>query len=222
MRTLYHQPLNPFCRKIRIALAEKNLDFELVEEPVEQRREEFLALNPAGEVPVLVDENGAVIVESVAICEYLEEAYPQLALLDADPVRRAEARRVAQWFDVKFAHEVTRNLVDEKIGKRLYGGGAPDSNAIRAGLANIDTHLSYICYLVERRNWLAGDELSLADVAAAAHISCVDYLGDVHWEDFDEAKNWYARIKSRPAMRVILADHVAGTPPPPHYANLDF
>ncbi len=222
MRTLYHQPLNPFCRKVRILLAEKNLGFTIVEEPIEARREDFLRLNPAGEVPVLIDENGAVIPDSVAICEYLEECYAGVALLGATPVARAETRRLAQWFDDKFAREVTRNLVDEKIGKRLSGAGGPNSQAIRAGLANIDIHLSYICYLVERRNWLAGDEISLADIAAAAHLSCVDYLGDVPWENYQDAKNWYARIKSRPSMRALLADHIAGTPPPRHYANLDF
>lgn len=222
MRTLYHQPLDPYCRKVRIVLAEKNLEFETVVEPVSERREDFLALNPAGEVPVLVDDNGAVVPESQAICEYLEEVYAAMPLYGATPEARAETRRLVQWFDVKFAREVTRNLVDEKIGKRLSGGGGPNSSAIRAGLTNIETHLSYIEYLVERRNWLAGDEMSLADIAAAAHLSCVDYLGDVHWNDYEDAKNWYARIKSRPSMRTILADHIAGMPPPLHYANLDF
>lgn len=222
MRTLYHQPLDPFCRKVRILLAEKDLDFDLVIEPAGEDGEDFAAMNPTGDLPVLVDENGAVIVESVAICEYLEEVYPSPQLLGRDPYTRAEVRRLSQWFDVRFAAQVTHKLVDEKIGKRLPGGGGPDSAAIRAGIANIGFHLSYIRYLVERRNWLAGDELSVADFAAAAHLSCVDYLGDVPWQDHPEAKDWYARIKSRPAMRFILADHIAGMPPPIHYANLDF
>jgi glutathione S-transferase len=222
MRTLYHQPLDARSRKVRIALCEKGLDFALVLEPADRRREEFLGLNPAGDVPVLIDENGAVVSESVAICEYLEDAYPAPAILSNDPVQNAEIRRLAQWFDVKFAREVTDNLVGEKIGKRLSGAGGPSSEAIRAGLSNIDLHLTYIGYLMERRNWLAGDEMSLADIAAAAHISCVDYVGDVPWEKFDDAKNWYARIKSRPSFRPILADHIPGTPPPQHYADLDF
>jgi glutathione S-transferase len=64
--------------------------------------------------------------------------------------------------------------------------------------------------------------MSLADVAAAAHLSCIDYIGDVPWEAYELAKNWYARIKSRPSFRSILADHIAGMPPPKHYADLDF
>ena len=71
-------------------------------------------------------------------------------------------------------------------------------------------------------NWLAGDDFSLADIAAAAHISCVDYLGDVPWSDYPGAHDWYARVKSRPSFRPLLADHIPGLPPPKHYADLDF
>jgi glutathione S-transferase len=76
--------------------------------------------------------------------------------------------------------------------------------------------------LAERRRWLAGDSLSLADVAAAAQLSSVDYLGDVPWEGHPEAKDWYVRLKSRPSLRPLLKDHIAGVPPPKHYADLDF
>ena len=131
-------------------------------------------------------------------------------------------RRLVAWFDCKFQEEVTRNLVGEKILKRFLGLGEPSSEAIRAGLTNIHYHLDYIGYLCERRTWLAGDHLSLADLAAAAHLSCVDYLGNVPWEDHAEATEWYARVKSRPAFRPLLADRIPGIPPPKHYADLDF
>ncbi|MFQ5972955.1 MAG: glutathione S-transferase family protein [Alphaproteobacteria bacterium] len=222
MRTLYHQPLCAFARKVRVALAEKQLEFALETEPVWERREAFLALNPAGEVPVLVEEDGATIADSNAICEYLDERYPEPPLIGADLAERAETRRLTAWFDLKFHREVTRNLVDEKIHKRLTGLGQPDSAMIRAGYTNVSYHLEYVGYLIERRNWLAGHRFSLADIAAAAQLSCVDYLGDVPWEDHQPAKDWYARVKSRPSMRPLLADHVIGTPPPRHYADLDF
>lgn len=227
MRTLYHLWLCPYARKVRIVLAEKKLPFELELEKVWERRDSFLALNPSGEVPVLI-ESGAeddpprVIADSVAICEYLEESSPQPALISGGAVARAEVRRLTAWFDHKFQREVTANLVDEKINKRFLGLGAPSSSAIRAGHANIEIHLSYIEYLMERRNWLAGENFSMADIAAAAQISCVDYVGDVPWEDFPEAKTWYARVKSRPSLRPILADHIPGIPPPKNYANPDF
>lgn len=227
MRTLYHQWLCPFSRKVRIALNEKRLEFQLRAEDVNRRREEFLALNPAAEVPVLVDEDGTVVADSTVICEYLDERYDDPALLgapdDSNAVAfRAEARRLSQWFDLKFRAEVTANLVDEKINKRVLGLGQPNSAAIRAGFANLNNHLAYVAYLVERRNWLAGDGFSIADLAAAAHLSCVDYLGDVQWEDYPSVKEWYARVKSRPSFRPLLADHIPGTPPPRHYADLDF
>ncbi|KAF0143296.1 MAG: glutathione S-transferase [Rhodospirillaceae bacterium] len=223
MRALFHLWLSPYCRKVRLTLAEKKLDFDLVLERPWERRSEFMILNPAGEVPVLVEEDGMVVVDSTVICEYLEEVYPDPSLLGGQqPAARAEVRRMVAWFDYKFNREVTANLVGEKIGKRLTGVGEPDSRAIRAGRANIHTHLQYIAWLTERRRWLAGNSLSLADLAAAAHLSAVDYTGDVPWEEHQGAKDWYARVKSRPSFRPLLREQVPGTPPPRHYEDLDF
>lgn len=222
MRKLYHHCLSAPSRKIRLALAEKGYDFDLLAEKVWDRRPEFLALNPAGEVPVLVEEDGYVIVGAPAISEYLEEINPKSTLLGADAIERAETRRLCAWFDEKFAREVTDNLVGEKLLKRLQGQGQPYAPAIRAGLSNIHYHLDYIAYLSESRKWLGGDHFSYADIAAAAQISVVDYVGDVPWDDHPEAKNWYARIKSRPSFRPLLQDQLPGAPPPAHYADLDF
>ena len=144
------------------------------------------------------------------------------ALIPGTAAERAEVRRLSAWFDEKFAAEVTSLLVGEKVQKRFLGLGEPSSQAIRAGLANIGTHMAYIDFLAERRTWLAGDSFSIADVAAAAHLSCVDYIGDVPWEDHGEAKQWYARVKSRPSFRPLLSDHIPGLKPPAHYADLDF
>lgn len=222
MRLLYHFPLDPFSRKVRLVLNEKQLDCALELERAWERREPFLALNPAAELPVLVEPDGASFADSTAICELIEERYPEPPLLGGDPIGRAEIRRLVGWFDHKFHREVTLNLVDEKIGKRLSGRGGPDSAAIRAGKANVHVHLDYIGWLSDRRCWLAGEALSLADIAAAAQLSAVDYLGDVPWDDHPEAKDWYARMKSRPSFRPLLGDHLPGVPPPAHYADLDF
>ncbi len=222
MRVVYHLPLSPFARKVRLALAEKKLEFELRVERVWERRENFLALNPAGDVPVMVDDDGTILADSVAITEYLEETMPEPSLHGRDAKERAEVRRLVAWFDRKFNTEVTDNLVGEKVVKRLQRIGGPDTLAIRAGIMNIGYHLQYIAFLVERRNWLAGEIFSLADLTAAAHLSCVDYLGDVPWAKFEEAKNWYARIKSRPSFRPLLQDQIPGLLPAPVYANLDF
>jgi len=222
MRTLYHVWLSPFCRKIRILLAEKKLEFQTEVELVWERRPEFLALNPAGDVPVLVEADGTAVSDSAAIAEYLEEVYPEPQMIGGAPAARAEARRLVAWFDQKFNSEVTENLVGEKIIKRMSANGQPDSTAIRAGHSNIQYHLDYIAYLMDRRTWLAGERMTLADIAAAAHLSCVDYLGDVPWDAHPGAKDWYARIKSRPSFRSILADQVPRMNPPKAYADLDF
>ena len=222
MRMLYHLWLSPFSRKVRIVLAEKKIDFEMTVEQVWERRRDFLALNPAGEVPVLVEEDGTALADSTAICEFLEETHPYPALIGRGAGHRAEIRRLVGWFDRKFDSEVTSKLVGEKVMKRFLALGEPDSREIRAAKKNIHVHLDYITYLIERRHWLAGDELTLADIAAAAHLSAVDYLGDVPWEDHGAAKEWYARIKSRPSFRAILGDSIPGLPAPKHYADLDF
>ncbi|HTP84007.1 MAG TPA: glutathione S-transferase family protein [Alphaproteobacteria bacterium] len=222
-RTLYHLALSPFSRKVRVAMREKGVEFQLKVEKVWERRSDFLALNPAGTVPVLVEEDGTAIADSSVICEYLEEAYPgERNLLGEDAKERAEVRRLAAWFDQKFAREVTDNLLREKMMKKFLGLGEPNSAAIRAGFQNIHYHLDYIGWLIERRRFLAGDKYSLADIAAATQLSCLDYIGDVPWADHERAKEWYARIKSRPAFRPLLADNIPGAPPPPHYADLDF
>ncbi len=222
MRRLYHLPLSAFSRKIRLVLGEKKLEAELIEERVWDRRVDFLRLNPAGEVPVFVERDGRAIADSAAIFEYLEETGPEPRLLPSDPLDRAEARRLVGWFDVKFNAEVTENLVAERAMKRIARAGHPDSAKVKAGARAIKPHLEYIGWLVERRHWLAGDALTIADFAAAAHLSCLDYIGDVPWEISDPAKEWYARVKSRPAFRPLLGDHVPGFSPPAHYADLDF
>ena len=182
-----------------------------------ERRHEFLALNPTGEVPVLIEPDNTVLADSIGICEYLEEKYPEPNLYD-----RAEVRRLVAWFDLKFNKEVTDKLLNEKVMKRFLGLGEPDSREIRAAQSNIHTHLDYITFLTDRRFWLAGDQLTLADITAAAHISAIDYLGDVPWNNYKSAKNWYARIKSRPSFKSILLDRIPGLPAPKNYTNLDF
>lgn len=222
MRILYHLWMSPPCRKVRVVLKEKSLEFELRAENIWERRDEFLALNPAGDIPVLVEPDGTAISGGDAICEFLDEVHPNPPLIGGQALGRAEVRRLVHWFDNKFDKEVTENLVGEKMMKRFLGQGAPLSKAVRAGHANIHHHLDYIGYLIERRRWLAGDDYSLADIAAAAHLSAVDYLGDVPWTEHEEAKDWYARIKSRPSFRSLLEDNIPGAPPPKHYADLDF
>jgi glutathione S-transferase len=222
MRVLYHLPLSPYSRKVRLVLAEKRLPFELRLEKAWERRPEYLELNPAGTVPTLIDDNGLIIPDSSVICEYLDEAYPEGSLLGRTLAERIEVRRLAAWFDGRFAVEVTQNLYGEKFLRRLTRRGNPDPAAIRTGYTALRYHLDYIGWLAETRKWLAGSALSMADFAAAAHLSTLDFIGEVDWSISPPAKDWYARMKSRPSFRGILADRVPGSTPPAHYDDLDF
>ncbi|MBN9561139.1 MAG: glutathione S-transferase family protein [Alphaproteobacteria bacterium] len=222
MRYLYHLPLSPFSRKIRLVLSEKRLPFELRMEKVWERRPDYLELNPACTVPTLLEDNGLAIPDSGVICEYLEEAYPDISLLGRTLAERVEVRRLVAWFDGKFAEEVSKNLVGEKFMKRLAGRGNPDANALRIGYTALRHHLQYIGWLAETRKWLGGANISLTDFAAAAHLSVIDFAGDVDWSVSPAARDWYARVKSRPCFRGVLADRVPGITPPAHYADLDF
>jgi glutathione S-transferase len=222
MLILYHHPLNTLSRTVRLALKEKHLEFELHEEPFWLRRPEFMALNPAGEVPVLVEDGRPLAIGGWAVCEYLEEVHIEVPLMGQGVSGRAETRRLINWFEGKFAHEVSAFLSGEKLLKRVASNATPDSRAIRAGLENVNVHLEYIAWLTERRSWLAGDILTYADLTAGAHISLLDYSGDVPWKDHPLAKEWYVRLKSRPSFRPLLADVLPGIPPAPIYADLDF
>lgn len=220
--TLLHHPSAAGSRKVRVALNELNIPHQVELESYWLRRDEFAALNVACEVPVLIVDEGAPVVGDMAICEYLDETKPDSSLLGSSLEQRSETRRLLQWFDQKFSHEVTENIVGEKLIKRLLRMGASQAPVIRAGIANVRYHLDYIGWLTERRNWLAGNEFSLADIAAAAHVSLVDYLGDIPWNEHEDARTWYMRVKSRPSFRPLLSETMGGVAPAEHYAALDF
>ncbi len=221
MLTLYHHPLSPFCRKVRLLLSETGIEFTLQFEKPWERRPEFLALSPFGEVPLLV-EGETNISDTNAICEYLHELHGRPNFLGETPKERAWVRSLSGFFDRVFYQDAVFPLLGEKALRRLQGNGTPDAPTIRRGYAALEEYLKYIGWLAEQNKWLASDQLSLADLAAASQLSVIDYLGDVPWDAHNEARNWYARIKSRPSFRPLLADTIPGLPPGPHYANLDF
>lgn len=230
MLTLFQHPLCPRSRYVRLILNEYGVEARLLEERFWERREEFLLLNPAGEIPVLVADGQPAVPGTAIIAEYIEETHAadltEGKLLPESIGARVEVRRLASWFNDKFHDEVSGPFVLERVFKRHMtreqGGGPPDTEALRAARHNIRYHLAYIGWLVRTRDWLAGDELTLADLAAAAHLSVCDYLGEVPWNEDDVAKHWYARVKSRPSFRPLLAETLAGVPASKTYADLDF
>ncbi len=224
MRILYHYPLCALCRIVRFILSEKKLDYSCEYQTPWNISDEVFEYNIAGTLPVFVDINGTAIFGNSTITEYINEAYPDPNLIGDDPIDRAETRRIADWFSFIFYNDVYTHIIDEKIMKRFSKttDKAPNTSSIRAALSKLGMHLEYISWLVDRRNWLGGKYFSIADIYAASFISVLDYLGSIPWTKHDNAKQWYARIKSRPAFRSILNDHLSQIPPSNDYTNLDF
>lgn len=226
MRTLYHWPLDPASRQARIALGEKKLKFKTVAVVPWAPQTDFLHLCVEGVPPCLVEQDPQdtrIVPSARAICEYVTEiGNPRVQLLSDNAAERAEARRLAQWFDFKFTSEVNAYILSERLEKTLRGGGAPEPRELRMGREHLKFHLEYFSWLLEQRDWLAGHTFSLADIAAGAHISCLDYLDEIRWDDWPELKEWYQKLKSRPSFRPLLKDSIPGLRAPVHYTDLDF
>jgi glutathione S-transferase len=230
MYTLFHHPFCPLSRFARLAVGEHGLDLRLVEERPWERRAAFMTLNPAGTTPVLIADDTPAIPGAAVIAEFLDETHgPAMGdrrLLPTTMDDRIEVRRLTAWFNEKFFEEASGPLVTERIYKRFMseedGGGPPAMDVIRAATSNVRYHLAYIGWLARTRNYLAGDQITYADLAAAAHLSAIDYLGDVPWSEDEAAKAWYARVKSRPSFRPLLSEWLAGVPASRTYVDLDF
>lgn len=225
MRTLYHFSLDPASRQARIALAEKKLKVKLVPVNPWVPDQAFLDITAEAIPPTFIDvipRQKIHISGARAICEYVNDGSPRHPLLSDNRVERAEARRIADWFDKKFTAEVNAYILFEKIEKSLTGCGAADPAILREGREHLQFHLKYLTWLLEQRDWLAGTSFSLADVAGAAHISCLDFLGEILWQDWPALTAWYQITKSRPSVQSLLGDNVAGLRPARHYKNLDF
>jgi glutathione S-transferase len=226
MPSLVHHPLDPASRLVRLMCAEYGVPLDLDEIKPWLREEALLAINPAATLPILFTETDQPVVGIMATIHAVEDLYaPETVegLIPADVMARAEMWRLVEWALVKLNEEVTRYLVEEKIAKRDIRGATPEPAVLRAAKTNFTEHLLYFNYLLASRSWVAGDEMSLADFALAAHISTLDYMGDIDWAKVPaETRDWYSRIKSRPAFRTLLNDRVVAMPPSKGYADLDF
>jgi len=223
MWQLYQFPLCPFSRKVRLLLGEKGVGYELVRESPWLRRDEYLDMNPTGQTPTMVDTAaGITLIDSAAICEYFEETIDKTPMIAGTAVNRAEVRRLVSWFDEKLYGEVVAPLLHERALKRIVHRMTPDTKTLREAMKMANAHLDYIDYLLDHRRWMAGSVLSLADLAAAAHLSVADYLGGVDWRGHEQTRTWYAGLKSRPSFRPLLSERMEIIGPPEHYDKVDF
>lgn len=223
MWQLYQFPLCPFSRKVRLLLGEKSIGYDLVRERPWERRDEFLDMNPTGQTPVMTDPTrGILLIDSMAICEYLEETVEKSAMISGTAVNRAEIRRLVAWFDTQFYRDITAPLLHERMEKRLVDRVAPDAKVLREAMKAAVRHLDYTDYLLDHRTWLGGPTMTLADLAAAAQISVTDYLGGIDWKNHDQTARWYRGFKSRPSFRPLLGERMEGIVAPKHYDDVDF
>ncbi len=222
MWRLYQFPLCPFSRKVRLLLSEKGVSYELWRENPWEGRDEYLALNPAGRTPVLNDpEKGVTLIDSRAICEFFEETVEKNPMINGSAASRAEIRRLVALFDENFFADVAAPLLQERMKKRIVYRAPPDSRLLREAMRLANDHLDYVDYLIDHRSWLAGAQMSLADLAAAAQISVADYLGGIDWSGHEQSKSWYSVFKSRPSFRPLLSEKMDGIHPPSHYADVN-
>jgi glutathione S-transferase len=222
MRKLYHYPLCAFGRLIRVYLVEKKLDYESIIDFPWNRKNVFSDYHVFSDLPTLVDHDGSLLEGWYAIIEHMEQYYRSVPLLGVSPKEKSETRRMVVLFNEMFFSEVTKNIVFEKVMRKHIDRSSPDSTCIRRGNGEIKKYFDYISHIIDCKNWLAGNEFSMADIAAASQISCVDYVGSIEWNSYPGVKDWYVRVKSRPSFRDILLDRIPNITPPSYYQELDF
>ncbi|MEM7046232.1 MAG: glutathione S-transferase family protein [Pseudomonadota bacterium] len=223
MFELYHHPFSPASRTIRLATAEREEEIHLREADL---RDVFASpitqTAVSNMVPSLHNDDGTLASGLWGITEYLNDLGHLGDLMGNDLVSKCEIRRLIHCFSSDFYHHVLTPLLVERSLGRLLGRGAPDSRLIRKSFTHLTNYLHALGHLLGQRRYLAGDSFSMADIAASSYLSVIDYFGDVPWEKSQDARDWYARIKSRPTFRPLLQDRVEKLPCVPHYPDLEF
>ena len=222
MYTLYYMPMCSASRAAKVTLRELGIDFNSINEPIWQRRLEFLKVNPEGDVPVILDDNSNKIIGYMSLVYFLDDNKIGINLLGSTSVERLEVRRLIKWLNFKFDKEVINYIVEERVFKSLKGLGQPSSEFLKAGRINLKNHEDYFEWLLDERTFLAGEFFSIADIAYASYLSSLDYLSEINWKRIPSTKKWYASIKSKPSFRDILNEKIYAIPPSKNYKNLDF
>ncbi len=226
---LHHHPFCPHSRGARAILLEAGIEFELKKHNPWDRVEDFLIINPTGTVPVFILDGAAIVgVHSISefISDYLPRSERIKSLLPKSWQSHAENRRIRDWYETKFANEVSDPIILEHVYRRQMpanlGGGAPETEILRQAMQNLKPHLNYLDYLLEKTGWLIDERVTFTDLIVAAQLSCLDYFNLINWQENERIKEWYARIKSRPSFQPLLTDRIPGVTPPSYYTQFDF
>jgi glutathione S-transferase len=198
--TLYDHPDCPYGMKVRIVLAEKDMDCEIVTVDMQSgqhRQPEFLKLNPFGRVPVLVDE-GCVVYDSTIINEYLDDEYPEPALRPADSDERARMRLLEDYADTAFT--LPAMALQHELAK---ASSARDESRVKAARDVVLKSLAMLDRELEGKEYLAGEDFSLADVAFAPMVLQLEQLGVQLDGTLKNVKGWAQRLAARPSIAKV-------------------
>ena len=221
MITLYHYYLCSSSRYIRLILEEQKIKYETQLENYWKPQKDFLQLNPAGHLPVIVNEENFPVIGANACIEYIKDLEVKNRLFVDDYREKAEINRLVHWFDVIFKKEVFDPIIYEKVFSGILDNITPNSENIRAALNNLDFHIEYFNYLLNSKNYFIKDDLTFLDFLAAANFSVLDYLGLLNLKDYENIKEWYFKIKSRPSFKTLLKDQIVGLNPHENYKIID-
>ena len=222
MITLHHYYLCSSSRYIRLILEEHNITYETQLENFWKPQKDFLKINPAGHLPVLVNEDNFPIIGANSCIEYIKDLELRPKLLVDNYREKAEINRLVHWFDVIFKKEVFDPIIYEKVFSRIVDNISPNSDNIRAAFDNLNFHIQYFNYLLNSKNYFIKDELTYLDFLAAANFSVLDYLGLLNLKSYESMREWYFKIKSRPSFKTLLKDQIVGLNPHENYKNIDF
>ena len=208
MLTLCGIHLSNYFNKVRIALLEKGVDFQLDPTCKPSQKEEFLARTPLGKIPFL-EVDGQHLVESQVICEYLEEAYPQKPLYPRDPLARARVRELVAIM------ELHMESVARRLYASLYFGAGPASAELKQSV-QADLAKGVRAFRMRARfdPYVAGPELTLADCAAFVHLPLVSLTSKLAFgvdalEGMPQVKPYLKLVGERPAFRQVNEDRKA-------------
>ena len=221
MITLYHYYLCSSSRYIRLILEEHKISYQTQLENYWKPQNDFLELNPAGHLPVLVNEENFPVIGANACVEYIKDLELRSNFFVENYKEKAEINRLVHWFEVIFKKEVFDPIIYEKVYSRIVENITPNSENIRAALQNLDFHIQYFNYLLNNKNYFIKDELTYLDFLAAANFSVLDYLGLLNLKSHESIREWYLKLKSRPSFRTLLKDQIVGLNPHENYKNMD-
>ena len=221
MFTLYHYYLCPSSRFIRIILEEFKIKYNVQLENYWKPQKDFLKINPAGHLPVLINEEGFPIIGANACLEYFQDLNLKPNLLGENYKDKAEIYRLYHWFDTLFKKEVLDPIVYEKVFSRVVDNITPNSSNIRAALQNLTFHINYLDYLLKQQDYLVTNSLTYLDFLASANLSVLDYLGLLNFEKNENIREWYSKLKSRPSFKTLLRDQIVGLNPDEKYKLID-